>query len=397
MNLKTIFFLLPVCLAFTSHPITCDGQTEWVKSYVQSQNRFGCKLWVSLSDENTCLSPYSIFSCLSMIYQGARGVTSDEMRTSLLFSLPDQLIPSAYRSLIEIWNAQEDEQLVTSNQLWVHHEFPISNTFEKAITSNFVASCSPIDFTQSENARNVINDAISNQTIGKIPALLKEGDVDPLTRMMLVNTLCFKANWLYPFNSQQTTEQSFYLNNLSELSVPMMKQCEVFPYFEDQGTQIVALPFTGGKNQRSLILVLKDPSSRKRLNTPFQFSNLKPTHIDLELPRFDINYSINLKDQLKEMGIVSAFTPDADFSGIDENHNLFIQTIVHQATFSVDENGLTATASTAGGMGVTSLPPEKEIPPLLIQFNRPFSFMLYDHNSNSILFIGKYDQPDYQE
>jgi serpin B len=95
-----------------------------------------------------------------------------------------------------------------------------------------------------------------------------------------------------------------------------------------------------------------------------------------------------------------AFTPPgpttltgANFWNIDGTNNLFISKVVHQAYVDVDETGTTAAAAT----GVVMVCPMclAVSVPVIIPFdvNRPFIFMIVDNTSNTVLFMGRVNDP----
>ncbi len=49
----------------------------------------------------------------------------------------------------------------------------------------------------------------------KIKDLLAEGDVDSLTRLVLVNAIYFKGSWERKFTEEHTREQQFKINTVS--------------------------------------------------------------------------------------------------------------------------------------------------------------------------------------
>jgi serpin B len=89
------------------------------------------------------------------------------------------------------------------------------------------------------------------------------------------------------------------------------------------------------------------------------------------------------------MGMPVAFSPSADFSGMNGNHELYITDVVHKAFVSVDEAGTEAAAATAVIVGVTSMPME----PVTVNIDRPFIFMIRDIETGSLLFMGRVLNP----
>ena len=103
----------------------------------------------------------------------------------------------------------------------------------------------------------------------------------------------------------------------------------------------------------------------------------------LQLPRFTITYSRELKDDLTALGMVDAFIPDsADLTGMSEHRDLYVGFVMHKAFVKVDEEGTEAAAVTNTGIRVVSMPPGFYV-------DRPFVFAIRERLSGTILFIGK--------
>uniref|UniRef100_A0A3B4EJU5 Serpin domain-containing protein n=1 Tax=Pygocentrus nattereri TaxID=42514 RepID=A0A3B4EJU5_PYGNA len=109
-------------------------------------------------------------------------------------------------------------------------------------------------------------------------------------------------------------------------------------------------------------------------------------YVELFLPKFSISASFSLADTLEEMGIVSAFSDSADFSGISEETNLKASKVLHQAVLKVDEKGTEAAAATTIEMVPYSIPPT-------VNLNRPFLVFIVEESTRSILFMGKITNP----
>ena len=96
----------------------------------------------------------------------------------------------------------------------------------------------------TENSRQIINAWVEKQTNQKIKDLLPTGILTVDTRLVLTNAIYFKANWLDPFNEQQTKKAKFFLTNNKTIDTPMMEG-HVSTNFADHGDfTMVALPYT---------------------------------------------------------------------------------------------------------------------------------------------------------
>ena len=74
------------------------------------------------------------------------------------------------------------------------------------------AKISPLEYRKEyEDARKTINGWVEEKTEQKIVNLLKPGMINPLTRMVLVNAIYFKGDWLSKFDKNTTQEAQFFL------------------------------------------------------------------------------------------------------------------------------------------------------------------------------------------
>jgi serine protease inhibitor len=113
-------------------------------------------------------------------------------------------------------------------------------------------------------------------------------------------------------------------------------------------------------------------------------------NVDIKLPRFNYEYEILLNDVLTEMGMGVAFTPEADFTGINRLGGLLIDYVKHKSFIEVNEEGTEAAAVTVVAIGRTSVGgPEK------VQFvvNRPFIYAITEKSTGAVLFIGTVKNP----
>lgn len=70
--------------------------------------------------------------------------------------------------------------------------------FSNVVTRDYAAAVVSLDFLRNpEAARGVINAWVEMQTRSNIRDLVPQGCLDPLTRLILINAVYFKAQWGY--------------------------------------------------------------------------------------------------------------------------------------------------------------------------------------------------------
>ena len=85
----------------------------------------------------------------------------------------------------------------------------------------------------------------------------------------------------------------------------------------------------------NIIEKLKDESSKTKVN--------------FYMPRFEIEYEINFEKILKNLGMIKAFTKEAEFKGISEKLKLFVSQVLQKNYINVNEDGTQAASITELG------------------------------------------------
>lgn len=107
----------------------------------------------------------------------------------------------------------------------------------------------------------------------------------------------------------------------------------------------------------------------------------------LALPWFAVADGHELADTLSVMGMETAFTPQADFSGIAVQKNLVLTAVVHKACLVVQEEGVEAAAGSGAVM--------TKGPGAVAAFaaDRPFVFIVRENETGLFLFLGRLVDP----
>jgi serpin B len=254
------------------------------------------------------VSPLSAETVLAFLQSGCKDETAQELRTAL--HLPDdkETVESAIKSLLPKLKGSDLYTLHTANKMYVKKDFSIKEEFKKAAAQVYYADTDTIDFTQSVKAAKTMNSWVEKHTNDKIHNLIDSNSLDEDTRAILINALYFKANWSSPFPLFASGNISFYKTATDIVQVDGLRQYEVyFNYYEcpHLKAEFLELPFKG--NEASMMIVL--PKERDGLaavesqieNVFAPMHTLKTEYLNVILPKFRINTSINFKKILKNV------------------------------------------------------------------------------------------------
>lgn len=378
------------------------AQTNEANALANSNNAFALDLYASLKTTpgNLFFSPYSVSSCLAMVYAGARGETERQMAKVPRFSTNQSEFHAAFGELQKRLNAMEQNkgiELAVANGLWAqqgHHFLP---DFTALVQRRYKARLEQVDFpTHAEPVRKEINDWVSQKTKGKIADLIPLGMLNAATRLVLANAIYFKGRWTHPFNASNTAAAPFYAAGTQKIEARMMNLTAGFKYAEADALQILELAYQGG-DVSMVVLLPKDAEALRTLEDALTAARLdywlgllRAGKVNVFLPKFKLAGEFSLGPTLADLGITDAFSPRADFSGMDGARNLFLSAVVHKAFVDVNEEGTEAAAATGGVMSLTSVR-VKPIP--VFRADHPFIFLIRDTRSGSVLFLGRVTNP----
>lgn len=92
------------------------------------------------------------------------------------------------------------------------------------------------------------------------------------------------------------------------------------------------------------------------------------------------------------MGVADLFEKTSDLTALTGSDDIRFNDAVHKAKISVDEQGTVASAVT----GLFTFRSSRPLEPFNFTCNHPFTYFIYDHVRQSILFMGVYNKPDYE-
>ncbi|XP_054618784.1 alpha-1-antitrypsin homolog [Dunckerocampus dactyliophorus] len=386
--------LLAACLADHHHQSGGDMSCHMLSPHNAD---FGFALYKTLNakadaGKNIFFSPLGISSALSLLSTGAAGETHSQIFATLGYGGHEQAkIDEAYKHLFHtLEHNQESHQLDIGNAVAVHTGFTPAASFMKAAKESYSSEVLKVDFGKPQEAAAEINTYIAGKTNNKIKDQVKDLDAD--MAMMLINYVYFRGHWERPFNSSLTGKADFHVDENTKVEVDMMKRMgrHDFHYDHENGTSVLMLPYKGNT---SMMIILPDEGKMKTIEEHITKESIKHWHdslhrqsVDVFLPKFAIATDAALDTALKEMGITAAFGDTADLSGISQDLKLKVSKASHQAVLSVDETGTEAAA-------VTTLEVIPMSMPIKMTMDRPFLVFILEDSTQSILFMGKINNP----
>ncbi|MCL1473613.1 serpin family protein [Argonema antarcticum] len=371
---------------------------------IEANTRFSFKLFSEIlkkeGNENIFISPASIAIALSITYNGASGKTQQAIAQTLeLQGISLQEVNQANAALkASLINPDPKVQLTIANSLWAKDGEPLKPEFIRKIHELYGSKVQNLNFSDP-TVVSIINDWVKQSSNGKIDKIIDS--IEPDSVFVLLNAIHFLGTWTYPFPKQATQERQFtLLNGTQKLHPLMFQQISGAKYYENDMFQAISLPY--GEKRFSMYIFL--PKKGVRIKTFYESLNAEnwekwmtefndkaenydePQIVFIGLPRFKLEYEIDLENPLKALGMEVAFSKGADFSAMSPLP-LWISFIKHKTFVEVNEEGTEAAAVTAGGgtRGGGAM-----------IVDRPFFCAIRDDRTGAILFMGSIVDPNYK-
>jgi len=361
---------------------------------ISSDNKFGFKLFNEIvnydKDKNVFISPLSVGLALGMTYNGARSETQEAMQTTLeLHDMNLLEVNEAYKSLIELFiNLDPEVQFQIANSIWYLEGFTVEQEFIDLNKNYFNAEVTSMDFS-APGAVDIINSWVNEKTMGKIEEIIDR--IDPSAVMFLINALYFKATWTYEFDPENTKDEVFKLEDGTQKPCKLMVLDGNFNCYQDENLLAMELPYGVGDYSMTIILpqhgiAIDDViGSFNQENWDHWNSQFTEKAAQVHLPKFKLEYELELKEVLTALGMGVAFHGGADFTGINSDAALYISRVLHKTFIDVNEEGTEAAAVTVVEM--------RDFSSYNMRVDRPFAFIISEKNSGTILFMGKVMDP----
>ena len=402
-----------IFMAFTLDGMAQDADAQLTTSYQHS----AFALFNAVAErepDNVCFSPLSVQMALSMVQNGAAGNTLSQLQQALgttgftneeigqfnaklskaLTERPTDMMEFIEREAE--WAGMDPQEMYDgwypkcelANALWTRPNVYLYDSFVNALRSYYDAGVDAVWFNTWEGIEK-INGWVSDKTHGLIPKLYDEPQSEELA-VVLMNALYFKGSWSIPFAPENTEKGQFLLNDETYAKVDMMLARDRFDCAITPSFQTITLYYGLEWNYSMTLFVPLEGTTLPPLSFEDWTAAMKPTnlHINLYMPRFEIDGNYNLKEVLQSLGVTDAFDYDrVDFTKMSEVKRA-IDKIYQLSKIIVNEEGTEAAAltviETPDGMDMTRPEDYQDF-----KIDRPFYFTIQSRKANTILFAGR--------
>lgn len=340
--------------------------------------------------ENLFLSPMGVTIVASMLANGANGQTYDEIVEAIgLKGYGLDKINDCYSTLVTaLYKADKNVSFTLANSVWAAQDLSLNKQFCDNMKKTFDAESFSVDFGAASTLKQV-NDWCSKKTNGLIPKMFEE--LSPLTRLMLIDALYFKGDWVYSFAEEQTYESTFLTLAGGTSKQRYMTMTRDLTVYQDPEVSIVKLPYGNGAFQMEAILPRGDFAAflaSLSLNQLQLWDNaMKTARAELHFPKITAEFDTDddLVPVLRRLGMKKAFiSSEADFSHMS-NEDLYVNNFRQKTFVKIDEKGTEAAAVTVADMRKNSAVGSGA---MYLCFDRPFVYLIREASTGAILFIG---------
>ncbi len=340
-------------------------------------------------NSNYLISPLSIGYAFSMLKEGAMEESKSQVEEVL----------NGYNA-IRVNDVKD--RIGVANALFINSKAKndINKSYINTLKDNYGAE---IIFDKF-NGPKAVNEWVNDKTFKMIPKALN--DLTPGTVVVLVNTVAINLEWEKEFDVNKTHSQEFTKVDGTKMNSAMMKASNSVNYIKSDKAQGIVKSYKTYDNSSNLeyIAILPNGDIKEYINNfnEEEFNKLLGSKryadgedliVNYNLPKYTYDFEYQrIKSDLADLGMKDIFGPAANFKGISENLDLYVDEVIHKTHIEVEEKGTKAAAVTAitfKNAAVSMNDPEI----INIDFDKPFIYIIKDVKYNNIWFFGVVYEP----
>ena len=345
--------------------------------------------------ENALWSPINAYIGLAMVTELTDGASRQQILDLFGVSSIDELRQQVGAIWESAYNDNGHEISTLANSLWLEKGLEYQQDTMDNLAHYYYASVYQGDLG-SQKINNSIGAWINNNTGGFLKDASKNISLSPDTILALYSTIYFQAKWQDEFFESNNTKDLFHAPDADKTVTFMNKKLAQMHYYYGDKFSAVSLSLKNGSRMWFILPdegyttadVLSDGQYMQMILQQ-DWENTKWMKVNLSVPKFDVNGTVNLKNGLQEMGVTDVFSEEAaNFSEITGDVPIFLTAANQSVRVQIDEEGVKAAAYIEFPGAMSPEPPEEIIDFIL---DRPFIFAITTENIP--LFMGTVNNP----
>ncbi|XP_067866774.1 heparin cofactor 2-like [Heterodontus francisci] len=369
--------------------VNTDFAFNFYRSLLRSQS----------ASKNMVFSPFGLSSLMAMVTVGAGNRTQEQISRALGFDhfvnnkpgIGSEVLHDVFHKLIHrLFKHDFGYTLKDFSGIYVKEGLKIRKTFKEWLKQYYGAHAQSVDFLDPKTIAE-FNQLISKATKGKLQDLVQ--DIEPQTVMLIYQALYFKGSWEHKFIKSKTAMLHFHTSKTAVVKVPMMYVRATMLATTDHTHKcdVISLPYSA--NASMLIVVPYKTFGLRHIERDLNWEMVDNWLKDMTnrtrevyIPKFTLHGNYDLIEMFQDMGVMDLFHNEADLSGICEQGNLHVNSLKQHVALKVDEEGSeVAAVSLSGFMPLSSQ--------AKFMADRPFLFLIFEHHTQSLLFMGRVMNP----
>lgn len=345
-------------------------------------------------ENNFAFSPLSLNGCFGIIYDTAGGSTKEEIDSVLGFNSRNADFYKQYKDSLS-FNGEYGVKM--SNTAY------INESLKDLLNTEYLNGDIKVE-AFDEGITDRINNKVSEDTNGLIKELFEDDSITYDTASVLVNALYFKQKWNFEktnistWNGSDRELEAFK----GELNGGFCKEVNdnidvlMLPYDTDDADESYSLYIVCDNvdSKENNVDKFIESLSQEEFNDLFDYRTFgmseNYTNVEFYVPEFKMESKMNLTENLKEMGLKTAMSDQADFSKFGP---LMIDEVMQAVYVDVNSEGTEAAAATGITMKVMSLAPEDKIIKTVVA-DSDFVFAIKDNINDVVMFMGRVTNPE---
>lgn len=377
--------------------------TEEQHQQVKTNNDFAFELAnkvVQQDQEQNCLiSPLSATFVLAMLENGSAGQTQQQILDALHFDNEESMNDLCNKLIVGGPKIDTSTDIKIANGVFLNTNCIIEENYVKSMNDVFKAEVKNVNFSDSLSALKEINSWVNNNTNGKITKIL--GKVKPKSVMAALSAVYFKGIWRTEFDSKKTSKETFTHANGKPERIDMMKAKGNYLYGSFSNFDVIHLDYgNGGYSMEVLLpkdgLTVEDIiGSLKGADWQNMMGSMAPYEVDIQLPKFYNEYSIDMLPVLQVLGMGDMVDiATAKFPRISNINMVYVDQFQQKCLIDVNEKGAEVISQTVNvsddGTDISPGGEPSVIRTAKFHANRPFIYLITENTTGSIYFIGTF-------